>query len=159
MQSNDALFLAEKLLSVFQSERNSFLDAYHNITGEHQSFAQKDYNFVVTYLRNYKEIYSQSKRSNQKAKGKVFLILSFNEPFTMSVIPVLNALAAGNTVYVRPSSRCVSFFTHLWTHVEVESLTKNYLNIVHVKESEVSEIFKLIPSMHAVFFSEVIRTP
>ncbi|KKT82133.1 MAG: hypothetical protein A2700_03075 [Candidatus Blackburnbacteria bacterium RIFCSPHIGHO2_01_FULL_44_64] len=73
-----------------------------------------DFQFINQYLLSYSKNNSHFFNSQLKPKGKVILVLSFNEPLVTAIVPVLNALVAGNEVVVRPSRRGTRIFDYIW---------------------------------------------
>jgi coniferyl-aldehyde dehydrogenase len=65
---------------------------------------------LESFYKNNPHLFNQ----RLKPKGKVIITLSYNEPVIMSIIPVLNALVAGNKLTVRPSHRGRDIFNYIW---------------------------------------------
>jgi len=100
------------------------------------------------YNKNYKKTERKIK-SNLKPKGKILIILSYNEPFIMSIIPIMNALIAGNEVLVKPSRKALEFFERIWIHSEIK---KDFELRLEIFEHSKEKLFKIIPEMNAVYF-------
>jgi acyl-CoA reductase-like NAD-dependent aldehyde dehydrogenase len=64
----------------------------------------------------------------------------------MSIIPVLNALVVGNTVEIKPSSKALNFFSHIW---ENSGIINKYQLPLNCSKEEVTNI---IHDMDAVYF-------
>lgn len=130
-----------KMLSMLISENQKI--TYDNIRD-----INKDVSFLKKYLRGYiKEHFEPFHPKQLKSKGKVLIMLSYNEPFIMSVVPILNALVAGNEVYVRPSTKNKKFIQAMWGTVLA---SKKYP--LHIIENDITSTYQLIESMNGVYF-------
>lgn len=84
------------------------------ITKDTQYWIDNDFDYVISYLSSYRLDENRSSNHLIKPKGNVYIILSYNEPFVLGVIPVINALIAGNNVVVRPSTLSIDFLKYIW---------------------------------------------
>ena len=106
-------------LSSSQDAQKDDLKAQNvSITNDTTHSVDEDFNSVKNYLKTYITIqYETEDLAILKPKGKICLLLSYNEPFIMNIIPVLNAVIAGNDVTVRPSSLASQFASDIWEYV------------------------------------------
>ncbi len=108
-----------------------------------------DFRTVEKILSLKKEKYDEDKSIHRKPKGKVLLLLSYNEPLLMSVDPVFSALAAGNEVFVRASSAATEVLETIWkpAYASLPWLNER-LTLLGPDHSIVTET---IPHMNAVY--------
>ena len=138
-----ANFIRKKRLVLFELNKKIKLDTDYWIA--------EDYKTVELYLSDYiKNHYTIELISKIKPKGKILILLSYNEPFILSIIPVLNALIVGNEVILKPSHGSESFIKMIW---QESGLVEKYkLNLKIVSLEAHSEITDIIQSVHAVYF-------
>lgn len=139
-------------LSKLISERKAELfELNRKITLDTNYWISEDYETVKSYLGNYtKNHYLVELINRIKPKGKLLVILSYNEPFILSIIPVLNALVVGNEVILKPSQEAEDFTKIIW---QKSGLAEKYglkLQIISPKTHE--EIAGFIRSVRAVYF-------
>lgn len=85
-----------------------------------------------------------------KPKGKILVILSYNEPFILSIIPILNALVVGNEVILKPSQEAENFTKIIWQESGLSEKYELKLQIISPKTHE--EIADFIRGVRAVYF-------
>lgn len=107
--------LPERLLGILQDQETVLKEENKKITQDTTSTIEHDFKFTKKYLAKYVDNSKEVFKKKQKAKGVILIILSYNEPFIISVVPILNAIIAGNTVVVKPSGKCVDFFKKIWS--------------------------------------------
>lgn len=139
-------------LSKLISERKSELfELNKKITLDTNYWISEDYETTKSYLKNYtKNHYPVELVNKIKPKGKILVILSYNEPFILSIIPVLNALVVGNEVILKPSQEAENFTKIIW---QKSGLSEKYglkLRIISPKAYE--EIENFIRGVRAVYF-------
>src|SRR3989344_2550593 len=139
-------------LSKLISERKTELfELNKKITLDTNYWISEDYEMVKSYLKNYtKNHYSVELVNKIKPKGKILIVLSYNEPFILSIIPVLNALVVGNEVILKPSRGAENFTKIIW---QKSGLSKKYglkLRIISPKTHE--ETADFIRGVRAVYF-------
>ncbi len=139
-------------LSKLISEKKTELFALNrNITLDTQYWIEEDYETVKSYLESYTMYHRPIELINRiKPKGKILIILSYNEPFILSIIPVLNALVIGNDVTLKPSQEAEDFTKIIW---QKSGLAEKYglkLKIISPKTHE--EVANFIQSVRAVYF-------
>ena len=144
---------AEKLISavksVITSNKERLKKVNKLITQDTDYWIQHDVDFVMEYLDTYMQHHRDLICSKRKGRGNVLIILSYNEPFVLSVIPVLNAILAGNDVTVRTSSSNQSFFADIWFRsLAVEECA---VALTHVNW-DVSEIYTHIHAFDDVYY-------
>ncbi len=139
-------------LSKFISERKAELfELNKKITLDTNYWISEDYETVKSYLKNYTKNHYPIELVNKiKPKGKILVILSYNEPFILSIIPVLNALVVGNEVILKPSKEAENFTQIIW---QKSGLSEKYglkLRIISPKIHE--EVADFIRGVRAVYF-------
>lgn len=139
-------------LSKLIGERKAELfELNKKITIDTNYWISEDYEAVKSYLENYTKNHYPIELINRiKPKGKILVILSYNEPFILSIIPLLNALIVGNEVIVKPSQEAEDFTKIIW---QESGLAKKYglkLQIIFPKTHE--EIASFIQNVQAVYF-------
>ncbi len=143
---NDLIVGLDKVVS---ERRDVLFELNKRITMDTNHWILKDYKIIKSYLKNYIKNYYFIKPINIKPKGKILIILSYNEPFILSIIPVLNALVAGNDVILKPSRAAKNFIKIIW---QKSGLLKKYglkLKIISPKNNEIEDFIK---SVQAVYF-------
>jgi acyl-CoA reductase-like NAD-dependent aldehyde dehydrogenase len=65
-------------------------------------------------LKKFEENNRKIISERRKPKGSVLIILSYNEPLILSIIPVLSALTAGNKVKIKPSRKAQEIVKKIW---------------------------------------------
>lgn len=106
--------LCNELMNWIKKGRVTILKLNSSCSQDTEYWMNKDFEFVNLFLSSYYKNISQFLSRQLKPKGKILIILSFNEPLIMSIIPVLNALVAGNQLVVRPSRRGREFINYIW---------------------------------------------
>jgi|GEM_PF-3466598 len=139
-----------RLLEIINESKEFLFIENRKATSDTDYTISHDFEYIITYLRNYNKNNSEIFNKKLKAKGNILLMLSYNEPFILSIIPVLNALIAGNSVTVKPSKRCVDFFKKIWIDT---GIIKNFnLKLEIISNSDQGIMENIIPQMHAVYF-------
>lgn len=135
--------LKNKKGELFKLNRQITLDTDHWIT--------EDYETVSAYLEGYIKNHCPPDLSAKvKPKGRILLILSYNEPFILSIIPVLNALAVGNEVLLKPSRSALGFAELIWKD---SGLAKKYgLKLEIISPKDHADIETYVKSVRAVYF-------
>jgi acyl-CoA reductase-like NAD-dependent aldehyde dehydrogenase len=111
----------------------------------------KDFDFITAYLSKYVDNYYNIFSQKLKAKGKIVIVLSYNEPLTTSIVPILNALVAGNRAVVKPSTKGKDIFNYIW---KVSGVAKNHKLNLHVIAGSSHELLEteLFDSKALYFF-------
>jgi len=107
--------LCEDLLNWINKNKDALLVLNSKCSQDTEFWMNKDLDFVCSVLESFYKNNSHLLNQKLKPKGKVIIILSYNEPITMSIIPVLNALVAGNKLTVKPSRRGREIFNYIWS--------------------------------------------
>lgn len=142
--------ITKELCSYISENRTDLIELNRSITKDTDYAIEYDLNYVLEYLNAYeKNFVNEAHALNNKPKGKILIILSFNEPFVMSVIPILNALYAGNSVSVRPSRKATEFFTRIW---ESSGIIKEQGLDLKILSLSRDEIHTSIENYNAVYF-------
>lgn len=117
------------------------------ITDDSTASIQHDHSTTLSYLKNFSK--SLGNLSKVKPKGRILLILSYNEPMILGIIPVINALAAGNEVTIKPSKRSREVFQEIWIRSGIRDKYSLPLEILDAKEYN---IVSTIKHHQAVYF-------
>lgn len=142
------LFIKEILLKI-TSKKEELLALNREITLDADFYINEDLESVKQFLNSFGNKYPEKMLSKMKPKGKVFIILSYNEPFIMSVIPIVNALTAGNQVIVKTSGKKTKkFMDIIWS--DVISKYGLPLKIIIIKDND--RIPDFIKKVQAVYF-------
>lgn len=135
--------IREKKAELFKLNRKITLDTNYWIS--------EDYEMVKLYLKNYVENHYTVKLINKiKPKGKILIILSYNEPFILSIIPVLNALIVGNEIILKPSQGSEGFIKTIWQKSGIIKKYKLKIEIISFKTQD--EITSFVRRVRAVYF-------
>ncbi|MFT4304571.1 MAG: aldehyde dehydrogenase family protein [Candidatus Woesearchaeota archaeon] len=163
--------ICNKLLKNIESNYDVLKKENKKITNDSDYWIDYDYNFIIKYLNNLVNELDFS--LNAKPKGKILIILSYNEPFIMSVIPILNAIIAGNKILIKPSKRNIVFFKMIWrgiceNHIQIiEDISDfeskpfdNYLNLVtavyfYGSDKVARKLYKMCAKKYLEFYPEV----
>lgn len=142
--------LIKDLSEILADKKGMLTKLNKKITHDTNHWIEEDYKTLKSYLKNYSTNIDQSSVDRMKPKGKIFIILSYNEPFILSVIPILNALVAGNEVILKPSRGTENFSRTIWLKSGLARKFGLKLEIVSIKENK--NIEDIIRTVRAVFF-------
>lgn len=142
--------LCNELLAWLDSEKAKIFDLNQACTQDTSYTIQRDFEFIKSYLSQYYSNNSEKLQSQIKPKGKVIIILSYNEPLITSITPVLNALVAGNQVVVRPSTRGLDFFRYVWEHSNI--ISHHNLNLRILTNKDQSTLENELSNTQALYF-------
>jgi len=147
----DLISLVNDLSGFIQKIKTELFELNKKITLDTDYWISDDYKTVQSYLKGYiKNHYSYGLVNKIKPKGKILLILSYNEPFILSIIPILNALIIGNEVIIKPSRESGDFIKTIWQDSKITEKYKLNLKIVSPKDH--NETAELIKTVRAVYF-------
>jgi aldehyde dehydrogenase (NAD+) len=139
------------LRKILENKKNSLFQLNKEITLDAEKWISEDYRTVMSYLKAYiKNNYSSDIVNRIKPKGKILIISSYNEPFILSIIPIINALVLGNEVTWKPSQYAEEFVEKIWKKSGLIEKYKLKLNIISLKRTD--EIIKYIENVRAVYF-------
>lgn len=134
-----------------EKKKTDLIKLNRAITLDTQYWIEDDFRMVKQYLKNYMKNYNfEYLKSRVKPKGKILIILSYNEPFILSIIPVLNSLVAGNEVIVKPSHYNYDFVELIWSGSGLIRKYKLNLEIISINQN--NSIEKIISEVQAVYF-------
>jgi len=133
--------LSDKKVELFKLDKKITLDTDYWI--------EEDYKATQAYLRTYRKNQIPNEINNIKPKGKILIILSYNEPFILSIIPVLNALVVGNEIILKPSDKNKLFAEIIW---QQSGLIKKYNLKLKIISAKKEEIINFIKKVRAVYF-------
>lgn len=140
--------LVSDLLKVLDDRKGNLFDMNKDITSDSDYWIRYDYEYAKTYLNSYLSGGDYARKDKLKPKGKVFLMLSYNEPFILSIIPVLNALIAGNEVYLRPALRNFDFVDTIWSNDLVDRYSLRLNKLSNVAHEEIEGYVKKVNSVY-----------
>ena len=147
LEKTEALIL--NLISELEKNKDVLAIMNEKITHDTSYWIENDYTFTIAYLKAYLKNHSGILQQIKKPRGKILIILSYNEPFILSVIPIFNAILAGNDVTVRPSSISREFCSKIWSDSGITHLHK--LKLEYVSWS-VEEIYQHISDFNDIYF-------
>lgn len=143
--------LIADLSKLISKRKAELFELNKKITLDTNYWISEDYETVKSYLKNYiKNHYPVELLNKIKPKGKILVILSYNEPFILSIIPVLNALVVGNEVILKPSQEAENFTKIIWQKSGISEKYGLKLQIIPSKTHE--EITDFIRNVRAVYF-------
>ncbi len=139
------------LIELISGKKTELFKLNRKITLDTDYWISEDYDTIKTYLENYiKNHYSIKLTKQIKPKGKILIILSYNEPFILSIVPLLNALIVGNEVILKPSQKAEDFIRTIW---QKSGIIKKYrLNLEIISPKLHHEITDIIQNVRAVYF-------
>lgn len=139
--------LLSDLIAVITQKKEILFDLNRKITLDTDFWINEDFETLLEYLKQYVKFH-YSPDLMIKPKGRVFIILSYNEPFILSVMPILNALVVGNEVVVKLSQGTESFFQTIWT----QELLQKYKLSMEVSTKTHDETEVEIEQAQSVYF-------
>ena len=150
IQIDFANVLSKELLEIISSLKDVLKKINKTATQDSSFSIDHDFEFIKKYLTKYSNNNKEIFRKKLKPKGKILLILSYNEPFIISIVPILNALIAGNEVVIKPSGRCTNFFKKIW--LDSNLIDKFKLPIKIIEKLNEPEIRTVISKVDCVYF-------
>lgn len=142
--------LIEDLEAIIKAKKIDLFELNRNITLDTERYIEEDYQAVRAYLNYFKNNYSTELFKKLKPKGKILVVLSYNEPFIMSIIPVINALVVGNDVMIKISRGSENFIEAIWKKSGLIEKYRLKLEIISLIDD--TEIIKFIKKVQAVYF-------
>lgn len=142
--------LVNDILGFLTQEKSKLVELNVQATSDTKNWIEDDYKYVCSYLKQLINDDVPSSSHVIKPKGNILIILSYNEPFILSIIPVICALIVGNNVTVKPSKLSERFFRYVW---QESGLVKKYnlkLSIITSKDNIVIET--QIKNSQSVYF-------
>lgn len=103
------------LVKTLKANKNELLDLAMKATGTPRKYHEQDLAYSIRFINDLIKILDSFINENIekgiliKPKGRVFMVLSANEPMIMSFIPVLSALSVGNEILLKSASNNVEF--------------------------------------------------
>lgn len=138
------------LIRTFQKNKDDLFTLNHACTRDTTYWIEEDWNYVIDYLKNFEKNHKKIIRQKRKPKGSVLIVLSYNEPLILSVIPVLSALIGGNIVKVRPSKRAQTIIRKVWLDSGI--ISKYNLDLELLLDMATEKISHQIKLVNAVYF-------
>lgn len=142
--------LIEDLETIIEKNKNNLFKLNKKITLDKEYYIEEDYQTVRAYLNYFKNNYPIELLKKIKPKGKILIILSYNEPFIMSIIPIINALAVGNDITIKTSRKSDDFVGAIWKKSGLIKKYKLKIKIIFLRDN--NEIIKFIKKAQAVYF-------
>lgn len=134
--------LAKCLLENITHYETELIKLSRSATENSTKEAKQDLEYSKLFLANYS---ANEIPKMRKPKGNVFIVLSFNEPLILSIIPVFCSLVMGNNVSIKPSSRNRDLFKLIWsTNHEL----KERLTIVDCDNTTVEDYIKISDAVY-----------
>jgi acyl-CoA reductase-like NAD-dependent aldehyde dehydrogenase len=122
-----------------RSMKDVLLTQVTNETGSPISYHKEDLEATLTYLSAFESAKDfQDPRFEYGPKGNILIVLCANEPISVTTILLFSALLAGNTVYIKPSSKTPSFayrLVHTLTRIP-KLKTRVHLLLIDRSETE-----------------------
>lgn len=141
--------LVTELVAYVTTNQEALSRLNESITNDTDHWIAHDYSFALNYLETYLSEHAVQLGARRKPCGDVLIILSYNEPFVLSLIPILNALVARNRVHVRPSSKAQQFFAKIW----FESGIVDRLNLsLQLEARELAVVYEELGQFESVYF-------
>ncbi len=138
------------LLRCLRKERAVLFELNKKCTGDSIYWIQEDYSFICAYLESYITANLNAFSGHFKPKGTVFILLSYNEPFILSIIPIMNALIAGNRVILKPSTGVIDFVKTIWQASRI--IEKYDLSLQILSNYNLNDTEEYIKKSQAVYF-------
>lgn len=110
---------------------------------------ENDFQFVCSCLKYYREN-DQIFNGKFKPKGSIMIITSYNEPLILSVIPIINAIIAGNKVTCKPSKRALDIINFIWVNSGIKKRYHLDLDIITLSNND--DLVNIVKSVVAVYF-------
>ncbi|MCW1908667.1 MAG: aldehyde dehydrogenase family protein [Candidatus Saccharibacteria bacterium] len=114
MSPDNSTLLADELRNLLEDNAKHLKDLSMKATENDLAATEVDLARSLDFLQkfNHTDI-----PKNRKPKGDILIILSYNEPLLVSVVPIFCALAVGNRLVVRPASRNADLFRTIWANL------------------------------------------
>jgi acyl-CoA reductase-like NAD-dependent aldehyde dehydrogenase len=106
--------LTQQLQSTLEATKDDLKIFVKTATNDTLSDFDHDYQVITDILKSLPKTDFNTTYASRKPKGKILIMLSYNEPLVMCIDPIASALIAGNEVYVRPSSASSHVLHALW---------------------------------------------
>lgn len=125
-------------------------------TQDTRYWIKEDWQYIIDYLKNFKDNHRRIMLDKRKPKGSVLIILSYNEPLILSIAPVLCALVGGNKVKVKPSRKAQKIVKKIWMDSGI--VLKHQLDLEVLFDLTPILIGNQIKVVNAVYFFGGYRT-
>jgi acyl-CoA reductase-like NAD-dependent aldehyde dehydrogenase len=138
------------LIKTLKKNKEDFFELNRKCTQDTSYWINHDWNYTIEYLKTYASNNKKILVEKRKPKGNILLILSFNEPLLLAIIPVLSALFAGNSVKIRPSKRNIEIVKNIW--IKSGIVNKYDLALEIIDNPDPDEIKKQVKLVNTVYF-------
>lgn len=143
--------IVNDLVTVLKQNKNDLFELNKNITNDSVYYIEEDFNSALQYLKKYiKNNYNKNKLRTLKPKGSLLIVLSYNEPFILSIVPIMNALVTGNDVTVKVSKGTEKFFQKIWADSNI--INKYGFRLKFFIDKTHAELHESISDKQAVYF-------
>lgn len=141
--------LLSELMEQLERNRAELCQLNERITNDTDHWIAHDYAFVLKYLRTYRQEHAAHLRLRRKPRGNILVILSYNEPFILSIVPILNALVTGNSVHVRPSTKARDFLAAIWFE---SGIVERHTLPLQLEERTMDVVYEELDCYESVYF-------
>lgn len=141
--------LTQQLQSSLEDTKDDLKTYVKAATNDTLSDFNHDYQVITDTLISLSNTDFDSTYENRKPKGKILIMLSYNEPLVMCIDPIVSALIAGNEVYVRPSSVSSDVLHTIWNtaFAAIPWLSKR-LTIVDTDHQTTLDLIALVKAVY-----------
>lgn len=141
--------LIEDVLTFIVDNKEKLFIMNRLCTQDTDYWIEKDFQFVCSCLKYYREN-DKIFNGNFKPKGNVMVITSYNEPLILSVIPIINAIIAGNRIICKPSKRSLDIINFIWLCSGIKK--RHHLDLDIITLSNNDDLVNIVKSVVAVYF-------
>jgi acyl-CoA reductase-like NAD-dependent aldehyde dehydrogenase len=121
----------QNLLDWLSNNRMELASVCAQETGSPISYHLEDLDAISSFIKGYPAHLNDYRDYMMSPKGKVFMVLSANEPVILSTLPLLVALILGNSVTIKPSSKTPSYSNMLVQALFECGLPKSQLSLIY----------------------------
>lgn len=143
-QAEIAEALAQKLLERIVAKEAELMLLSRQATGNSLADTRADLRNSTEFLTNFRQ---QQLPLLRKPKGDILIMLSYNEPLLLSVIPIFCALMSGNILRVRPSSKNRELLQLIWGDL----IVRHHL-AMEIIRTDIEDIETEVSTVRAVYF-------
>lgn len=141
--------LAQQLQSTLADTKDDLKISVNAATNDTLSDFNHDYLVITDILISLRKMDFDSIYEYRKPKGKILIMLSYNEPLVMCIDPIMSALIAGNEVYVRPSSVSSDVFHAIWnTALAAVPWLSDRLTIIDTDHQTTLDLIALVQAVY-----------
>ncbi|MFA5962323.1 MAG: aldehyde dehydrogenase family protein [Parcubacteria group bacterium] len=142
--------IIRELIGILKKNKKDLFALNKICTQDALCWIKEDWENVIDYLKNYERNNEKNFSKKIKPKGSVLIILSYNEPLLLSIIPILNALIGGNSVKLKPSRKAREIIKKIWLDSGI--ILKYNLDLVILFDVAPQLVGQQIKLVNAVYF-------